>query len=302
MKEFLGIICISPPCYDHGSRGGEIMRKCITTFIVLVVVSWPVSALPWGFMTHFQGGDVLTASLPSNIDVNVFIRANVGPDLAWTPLFSSSDRTYIHTPEFAECLFEVASEKPQYPNWLAIAYGWGVHLAFDGVAHSSFVPQNPLLHSLVELAVDTCIYYEGAPLPRYYLGWNSFNPWLISEASLLYRQDYDPEAKPVKPWMVMRALATLNAEVGAEYKYIRAQGGSATSQLFLDDLVSGGILPGQWEDYYSASLDAAREWIEVHSSGDHLAAVPAPIPASLLLVGSSLLGLAGYHRLRKRPD
>jgi hypothetical protein len=281
------------------------MRKYITTLIILVVVSLPGSALPWGYMTHFRGGDDLTASLPSEIDFNVFIRANACSDLAWTPFFSLSDRTYIHTPEFAECLFEVASLKPQYPNWLATAYGWGIHLAFDGVAHSLFVPENLILHSLVESAVDTCIYYEGSPsgwkpLPSYHLGWDCCNPWLISEASRLYQEDYDPEARLIRPWMVIKALATLNTMIVNEYKYIQAKGGPETSELFLNYLVSKGILPGSWEDYYSASLDAALMWIDVHSSGDHPAPIPTPIPSTIVLLGSSLLGLAGYHQIWKK--
>jgi hypothetical protein len=288
--------------FDHDSKGGEIMRKYLITFIALVVVvSLPGTALPWGSLTHIQGGDDLAASLPGQSDVNVFILATAGPDIAWTPLFERSDRTYIHSLEFAECLFEVASSKPQYPDWLDIAYGWGVHQAFDGVAHSSFVPENPLLHSLVELAVDTVIYYEGSPsdvkpLSSYHLGWDSCNPWLISAASRLYREEYDPEAKLVRPWMVMKALATLNTEICIEYKYIQALGSPEKSEMFLNDLVLKGILPGAWEDYYSASLVAAQGWIDLHSASDPPA--PTPIPATLLLLGSGLLGLAGFKMRR----
>lgn len=280
-------------------------RYATAVCALLLVVSLPGSAFPWGFITHFRGGDEITASLPAEIDPQVFIRANVGPDLAWTPFFSVTERTYIHTPEFTECLLQVAGLNPQHPNWLAAAYGWGVHQAFDGVAHSSFVPENLLLHALVESAVDTVIYYEGSPsgwepLPRYRLGWDSCNPWLISEASRLYREDYDPEAKPIEPWMVIKALATLNTQIGNEYQFIRAKEGSAASEMFLHNLVSRNILPGSWEDYYQASLEAAQEWIDLHSlTAKDSAPTSTPIPATVLLLGSGLLGLAGCRFLRK---
>jgi hypothetical protein len=274
------------------------MRKFVTILIAMLVMSLPGPAFPWGYMTHNRGGDDLTAVLPDVIDLDVFIQANVGPDLAWTPIFSETNRSYIDTPEFAESLFQVASLNPQkYSNGLATAYGWGAHEAFDGVAHSSFVPEDQLFHTLVEGAVDTSIFYRGSPtgykpLPRFQVNLDSR---LISDASRLYREDYDPNAKLINPLMVDVGLAILNDLIDIEYGFILAQRGPVISEWFLRGLDFKDIIPGHWGDYYLASLGAAQDWIDLHPFTTH-----TPIPATLLLFGSSLLGLASYHRIWKR--
>jgi len=70
------------------------MRRFLITFLALAfVILMPQTVLPWGNApTHFSIGNDLayTGILPASDNPNLFIRANVCPDLAWTQTFKTA--------------------------------------------------------------------------------------------------------------------------------------------------------------------------------------------------------------------
>lgn len=88
------------------------------------------------------------------------------------PLFLASGRDYVHDTAFLTSLDYVASHPRDRrwkaawrPTWPVIAAAWRSHLAADEVAHRQYVPPDSPRHDLVELAVDTCVYYQ-KPVPE----------------------------------------------------------------------------------------------------------------------------------------
>lgn len=233
-------------------------KKIMVAVLVTLFLALPGtagSAWAWGSITHLGIGQDLVNEVPV-YDEEVFIPANVCPDLAWTLLFQLTRRDYVHTDEFAEALKEVA-DKPKWqkrkPQWQDISRAWKAHLAADAVAHGSYVPEDETLHFKVEWAVDTCLYHEGSPVTPEKL-WEDYNvskdccdPQLIYLASL----SYNPFL-PVYPWMVVEALETLANEIKAEYKVIKPFLSYAVSKQLLDNLNKE-----DWQDPYRESVTAA---------------------------------------------
>src|SRR4030042_4149738 len=183
------------------------MRRFLVPFLALAfVILMPRTALPWGNgPTHFSLGNHLannsgyTGILPASDNRQLFIRANACPDLAWTQTFKTAGLGYVHTPEFAEDLYKVAQRwSPWKPNWRTIARAYGAHIAADGWVHSHLLLNvvEPI-HSLVEVSIDTIIYYKGTPIdpPTPPLVWENINvgydacdPYLFILASREYRK------------------------------------------------------------------------------------------------------------------
>jgi hypothetical protein len=231
---------------------------------LFLVGGFPGAGFPWGDApTHFSIS--YDAGLRANLAPDhllTFVQASACPDLANTFLFRSTDRTYIHEEGFAEAMFYVA-EHPHdrrwkrywKPRWLATAQGWQAHLAADEVAHSEYVPEEQVLHDLVEFEVDVCVYYEKpAPSVPGVDSWQKVNvcedcydPWLLYWASYIYTKG----KKPVYPWMTKQALETLKTAIQKEYELIASRGGPERAEGALRFLVPGK----DWETYYNAAVD-----------------------------------------------
>jgi hypothetical protein len=260
------------------------MRRFLITFLALAfVILMPRTAFPWGIgPAHFGLGNDLANGfykgiLPTSDNPNLFIRANACPDLAWTQTFKTAGLGYVHTPDFAEALYDVALSFPWKswkPNWRTIARGYGAYIAADGWVHSDALLANvgELIHSLVEVSVDTIIFFNGTPIiPSSALVWENFNvgydvcdPYLFILASKRYREKTG-QAVPTIQWgNMLVAVPELASAIAAEYAYHKLKGNTDLSEAYLQSLVIQGVLPRPWESVYQESLDAAADWISVH--------------------------------------
>jgi hypothetical protein len=252
------------------------MRRFLITFLALAfVILMPRTAFPWGIApTHFGFGKDLayTGILPASDNPNLFIRANVCPDLAWTQTFKTARLGYVHTSEFATALYYVAQSYPWKswkPNWRTIARAYWAHLATDEVVHSFLANVGELTHSLVEVSVDTLIFFNGTPLdsskpPLGYweninVGYDACDPYLFILASRRYREKTGQDVPTIQWGNMLVAVPELASAIAAEYAYHKLKGNTDLSEAYLQNLVPGG-----YEAYYLESLDAAADWISVH--------------------------------------
>jgi hypothetical protein len=236
-------------------------------FSILLVLTFTGTALPWGLVTHFSVGIESADLIPGYEDI--FIRANACPDIAWTQIFKARGLEYVHSEEFAECLYQVAQAySPWFPEWPATASGWGAHLAADAVIHQpDRLTEEQPIHQLIELSIDTIVYY-GDTTPaegweQYNVGPDCCNPLLIYLASRLYRQNH-PGVALADPLRVFFALQSLRTTISAEYAYIHAKGNDDLSAWFLERMIEQGNLGGDWYLYYLESLTAVQTWFTYH--------------------------------------
>jgi len=257
------------------------MRRFLITFLALAfVILMPRTALPWGNgPTHFSVGNdlangVYKGILPASDNPNLFIRANACPDLAWTQTFKTAGLGYVHTPEFAEALYDVALRFWWKSNWRTIAHAFGAHIAADGLVHSTLLANvGEPIHSLVEVSVDTLIYYNGTPInpstpplvwENINVGYDACDPYLFILASRRYRERTG-QAVPTIQWgNMLVAVPGLASSIAVEYAYHKLKGNTDLSEAYLQNLVNQKVLPGGFESYYGDSLEAAADWIQVH--------------------------------------
>jgi hypothetical protein len=255
----------------------NVKRLALAAVLALTLAA-PAQALAWGNApTHFgilyDLVKPVSPALPPAVIANsqAFIQAAAAPDLAWTPLFKTMGLTYVHSPEFAGSLLYVA-KKSQNGKWLAMAYAWGAHLAADAVGHHSqanndgYIPEAEPLHSLVEVAVDTVVFYTfSPPVGDSWAQVNvSFDANLLYQASIHYYR-HVKRVPLVWPWVASQALNGLKNSINAEYSYINLKKDASLSQAFLNDLADKDILPsGDFSPYYDASVAAAAMWIAAH--------------------------------------
>lgn len=247
----------------------RILSRLIVSFFL--VLTFTGTALPWGNApTHFSIGYDVGDVIPGYRDT--FVCANACPDIAWTRVFKTRGLEYVHTGDFAECVYEVAQTYSSWhPEWPATSLAWGAHLAADEVIHANITEEQPT-HQLIELAVDTVIFWDGSPLPfGTSLNWEQYNvntdccsPWLIYLASRCYRNNIDDNVGLVYPWLVWTALNGLRSTISVEYGYIKAKSGTSLSEWFLGEMENQGFLSGIWEEHYGDSVDAAIGWINAH--------------------------------------
>ena len=293
-------------------------RLALAASLALILAT-PVPALGWGdapthpsILYDLLSGDV---SLPDAIATNpqVFVQAAAAPDIAWTPLFRNTGRSYIHTLEFADSLLAVAQDDSE----LAMAFAWGAHLAADAAGERSdanpggYIPEAEPLHQWVEVAVDTVVFYTFPP-PNGLSSWDqvhiSFDTILLFRASVHYSRHVE-RVPLVWPKMADHALNSLEVVFTAEYDYLELKKDASLSQAFLNDLADKGILPSaDFYPYYDQSVEAAAAWIlNPELSGLYYSlsgagasqVMPTPVPASVLLLGSGLLGLGLLGQRRK---
>lgn len=246
--------------------GAMLVRTLLAGLVVLA--AWAGEARAWGDApTHFSlcAEPTVQAKFENSFDPTLFptfVEAAAGPDLAWTPLFLASGRDYVHDTAFLASLDYVASHPRDRrwkaawrPTWPVIAAAWRAHQAADGVAHSQYVPEDPVIHTLVETAVDTCVYYGKTVPEELGASWQEVNiseaacdPALLYWASVLYTKG----RRPVYPWMTREALGTLRQSIDRSYELSQAAGGPESSERLLQLLVPSK----NWETYYNTSVTA----------------------------------------------
>ncbi|HEX8043260.1 hypothetical protein [Candidatus Deferrimicrobium sp.] len=256
------------------------MRRFLIPFLALAfVILMPRTAFPWGNApTHFSIGNDLANNhkysiLPATDSPQLFIRANACPDLAWTQTFKNAGLSYIHTLAFADALYYVALEAGN-SNWITIAHGYGAHIAADNTVHTTLLANvDEPIHSLVEVSIDTIIYYNGTPIDhsKKHPAWKKINvgidacdPDLFNRASSRYKADTDYTVPTIQWWNMQFAVLELASSIAAEYTYHELKGNTDLSEAYLQSLVIQGVLPGPWEPVYQDSLDAAEIWIDFH--------------------------------------
>lgn len=247
--------------------------KAMRCVCLAVILLFPLAgtALPWGnATTHPAIAATLVRNLPGlpilDVDLARFVRASACPDIADTQLFKSNGFGYVHSEEFANVLLGLAANDSKK---LSTAYAWGVHIAADKVGHTEYVPEPSLLHSLVEVAVDTIIYYDvktyrdGLLVPIGLNRWedavlrgDDCSPRLVYEASIRYQAGHIG-ARVIQPWQVWWATLSLGVAINGELEYIRAKGDAASSEAFLKSLGLGPFTPA-----LENSVGAAEVWIE----------------------------------------
>lgn len=255
----------------------NLKRLALATALALSLAA-PSPVLAWGNApTHFSIlSDLVNdnGSLPPAITAHpqVFVQAAAAPDIAWTALFRTTGRTYVHTPEFAGSLLAVAQDDAER----AMAYAWGAHLAADAVGERSetnpdgYIPEAEPLHQLVEVAVDTVIFYDHAsfPPPFGFPSWDRVN--VNFDADLLFRASLHYYRKVrrvplVWPWVATQALQSLRTSIAAEYDYLKLKKDASLSLAFLRDLAEKGVLPSaDFGGAYEEAVGAARDWIAGH--------------------------------------
>ncbi|MGE5189869.1 MAG: hypothetical protein ACM3NF_07420 [Gemmatimonadota bacterium] len=258
------------------------MRRYLVPSLVLASsFLLPRTAAPWGNApTHFGIGFDLAYNvqyddvLPAGDNRQLFVRANACPDLAWTPSFGRARLGYVHSPEFAEALVYVANSYPWKSSWGTIARAYGAHIAADDNVHATFFDNvGDTVHSLVEVSVDTIIYYDGTPLDpfaappawdRINVGYDACDPYFFVLASRRYRQTTGQAVPAIQWWNMLVAVPELESSIAAEYAYIKLKGDTNLSEAYLGSLVKQGLLPGPFQPFYLDSLDAAAEWIGAH--------------------------------------
>jgi hypothetical protein len=245
--------------------GARVVRVMLAA---LMVATWAGEVRAWGDApTHFSlcGEEKVQTKFAARFDAGLFplfVEAAAGPDLASTLLFQASDRDYVHDQGFLAAMDYVASHPKDWrwksawrPTWPVIAAAWRAHLVADEVAHSQYVPPDSPRHELVELAVDTCVYYQKLVPEALGDSWREVNiseaacdPALLYWASVLYTKG----RRPVYPWMTREALTTLRRAIEATYALHEARGGPENSEALLQLLVPGK----NWQTYYDASVAA----------------------------------------------
>lgn len=262
------------------------MRRFLFPFLALAfVILMPRTAFPWGNApTHFSIGNDLANGyykgiLPTSDNPNLFIRANACPDLAWTQTFKTAGLGYIHTPDFAEALYDVALSFPWKswkPNWRTIARGYGAHTAADGWVHFHLLLNvvEPI-HSLVEISIDTIIFFNGTPFipstaplvwENINVGYDACDPYLFILASRRYREKTGQDVPTIQWGNMLVAVPELASAIAAEYAYHKLKGNTVLSEAYLQYLVTQEVLPsGGFGDDYGHSLEAAADWLHVHN-------------------------------------
>ncbi len=237
-------------------------RNLMVATTLCLVLAVPAAVLAWGNSpTHFSIAAGLADENPE-LTSPTFLRASAAPDIAWTTLFRSTGRTYVHSREFAESLRAVAQTDEE--RLMALAFG--AHIVADEVGHGAYIPEASPVHDLVEVAIDTIIFYDHQqfPLPPGVTAWEQvnvkFDPGLLFRASVHYARK--KRVPLVWPWLAAQALESLKGSINVGYGYIKLKKNDDLSQAFLAELASQGVVPSaDFSDTYDQAVAAAAAWI-----------------------------------------
>jgi hypothetical protein len=204
-------------------------------FLILALFLFTGSALA-GYdepMLESSGNNVPRNGMLSNgVDTVHFLRSCLCPDIAITPPFRSAGLDYVHSVEFAESVYAVASGTSRYSpevlpaEWMATAYSWWTHVAVKEIATIKIFSATETLRSTGKAGPTIAGLHEirlmsptgrGIDLEQAGLTGESCHPSLLFRASLEYRwRTGNPDAKLLYPHKVRMATRSLEDSIRAK--------------------------------------------------------------------------------------
>ena len=182
-----------------------------------------------------------------------FLAGLLCPDLASTGMFEREDLRYVHTMEFAEAVYSVASGASRFSpreipgEWREIAYAFGTHLAASGPLHEQHAERG----ESVGLRKEGSPREAAARLPdltnRLREDRNSCGPLLLFRASLEYRSQEGHEGIPLLyPHKVRNGVAELSSGSGTGASWCASTRTPRTDRLSGTRLEEGLSFAVRW--------------------------------------------------------
>lgn len=202
------------------------------------------------FAYFLEGTELLRGGyLPLSVEKKRYVAALICPDIASTDLFGSGELEYIHTIEFAEAVYNVATGNSRYSpreipaEWLTTAYAWGAHLAASNTMPTLTVAGPAPAERTLPEGRDGC------------------SPLLLFRASLEYRSaSGHEEIQLAYPYRIRAASKRLLEEIAGTTALAAAQSPTATSMQGTEGTTgSSGA-----EVRYRESIESAIRWISEH--------------------------------------
>jgi hypothetical protein len=207
---------------NHGFRIFLILALFLFTGPALAEYDKPT---PESSSTNVQR----SGTLSNGVDTVLFLRSCLCPDIAITPSFRSGGLGYVHSVEFAESVYAVASGTSRYspevlpPEWMATAYSWWTHVAAKEIASISISSQTETLRPTKEADPANARPHDillmsstgqGIDMEKTGLTGESCHPLLLFRASLEYRwRTGNPDVNLVYPHKVRIATHTLGDSI-----------------------------------------------------------------------------------------
>lgn len=202
------------------------------------------------FAYFLEGTELLRGGyLPPSVEKKRYVAALICPDIASTDLFGSGELEYIHSLEFAEAVYNVATGNSRYSpreipaEWLTTAYAWGAHLAASNTMPTLTVAGPAPARRTLPEGRDGC------------------SPLLLFRASLEYRSSSGhEEIQLAYPYKIRAASKRLLEEIAGTTAFASAQSPTATSMQG-----PGGTTGRSEADVrYRESITSAVRWISEH--------------------------------------
>jgi len=241
-------------CVGRPFAAALVAILCLLGFRSVTSACHLESAEPCSLEKNFgyflEGTELLRGGyLPPSVEKKRYVAALICPDIASTDLFGSGELEYIHTIEFAEAVYDVATGNSRYSpretpaEWLTTAYAWGAHLAASNTMPTLTVAGPAPSKRILPEGRDGC------------------SPLLLFRASLEYRSATGhEEIQLAYPYRIRAASKRLLEEIAGTTALAAAQSSSATSMQG----VQGTTGNSEAEVCYRESITSAIRWISEH--------------------------------------
>jgi hypothetical protein len=196
------------------------------TFLILTLFVFTGTALAGNYATATQSS---VKNVPRSDTLSNDVKTVLCPDIAIMPEFRSGGLDYVHSVEFADAVYAVASGTSKYspeavpPEWMATASRWWRHVVVKETATISIPRATNTLRSIGEAGSTTAGLHEirllsptgeGIDLEQAGLTGESCSPSLLFRASLEYRnRTGHSDAKLVYPYKVRTAAQGLGDSI-----------------------------------------------------------------------------------------
>ena len=203
------------------------MRKTgFRMFSILALVLFTGTALAGNYKTAPERAG---NNVPQNGTLSNGVNSVLCPDIAIMPPLRSGELGYVHSVEFADSVYAVASGTSKYspealpPEWMATASAWWKHVKVKETATIHISPATEPLRSTGEAGPTSAGRHkvrllsptgQEIDLEQAGLTGKSCSPSLLFRASLEYRKRTgNPDAKLVYPYKVRKATHNLGDSI-----------------------------------------------------------------------------------------